>query len=531
RRSGGFRGAARLHRLRLLRHPGGRDRGLGQPGGGVNPGGWLPDSLPGRRHGTARQHHQLPPRWVHAVQQRHHPTRRQRNRHPRRQVAGGRRRGSPSRDRRRRLLQVTSGLPGGDAPAGHTGLRTAASDMNFRLPHSVPGGKHMDMCRLGSVGRLASIGVVVFALTSGGAWADQPGRKLPGVTGIRESTAAIAERQAASPPKAPHPDHELEYPDRSALPQNPAAPAVASLPAAPEKASAVDLKIHTTSLSFDGATLTDTGAFPPDSMGTAGPTQFITFVNGRIRSFTKAGVADGVINADPDVFFASVTTPVAGAVVLDFTSDPQIRYDRFTARWYMSIIDVPCTNATCTTTAPNRWMVAVSDAASNGTISGSTVWTFFQFQASPGTDFCDYPSLGVDVNALYIGCNMFSSAGSFVGTNGYVVRKVSALAAGPLTVTMFANLAAGAGTGPESPRGVDNFDPGATEGYFVGPDNATFSTIMFRRVSNPGSLTPTISANISVAVPTTTLSGTQTIRLVQHAGNTGGNNGLLDTLD
>ena len=35
-----------------------------------------------------------------------------------------------------------------------------------------------------------------------------------------------------------------------------------------------------------------------------------------------------------------------------------------------------------------------------------------------------------------------------------------------------------------------------------------------------------------MTVPTTTLSGTQSIRLVQHAGNTGGNNGgLLDTLD
>ena len=34
-------------------------------------------------------------------------------------------------------------------------------------------------------------------------------------------------------------------------------------------------------------------------------------------------------------------TPVAGSVVLNFTSDPQIRYDRFTGRWYVSIIDVP----------------------------------------------------------------------------------------------------------------------------------------------------------------------------------------------
>jgi uncharacterized repeat protein (TIGR01451 family) len=390
----------------------------------------------------------------------------------------------------------------------------------------------MNMCKLGAVVRLALSAAIVFALTSRGVWADQPGRKLPGVAGIRESTAAIMARQEVAPPPALRPEHELEYPDRSGLPQNPQAPAAASFPAAPEKASAPDLKIHTTNLSFDGATLTDTGAFPPDTMGTAGPTQFVTFLNGRLRSFTKAGVADGVLNANPDVFFASVMTPVTGSVVLNFTSDPQARYDRFTGRWLLSIIDVPCTNATCTTTAPNRWLLAVSDAASNGTISGSTVWTFFQFQASPGTDFCDYPSLGVDVNALYIGCNIFSSAGSFVGTNGYVVRKTSILGAGPIFVTMFANLVAGgAGAGPFAPRGVDNFDATATEGYFVGVDNAAFSLVQFRRVSNPGSATPTISANISVTVPTTTLSGTQAVRLVQHAGNTGGNNGLLDTLD
>src|SRR4051812_28675200 len=379
--------------------------------------------------------------------------------------------------------------------------------------------------------------VLVLALVSaslGTAWGQIAGTRVTTPRGIRESTASIMERQAESPPPKPRPEHELEYPDRSKLPQNPQAPAVSRYPAAGPEEKAVppeDLKIHTTSLGFDGATLTDTGAFPPDSMGTAGPTQFITFVNGRIRSFTKAGVADGVLNANPDVFFASVMTPVTPPVVLNFTSDPQIRYDRFTARWYMSIIDVPCTNATCTTTAVNRWMVAVSDAASAGVITPSTVWTFFFFQTDASGDFCDYPSLGIDVNALYVGCNVFSGAGAFVGTNGYVVRKSTTLGVGPLTITMFANMAAGAGAGPESPRGVDNVDSTATEGYFVGPDNAAFSAITFRRVSSPGSATPTMSANIVVAVPTTTLSGTQAIRLVQHAGNTGGNNGLLDTLD
>jgi len=348
--------------------------------------------------------------------------------------------------------------------------------------------------------------------------------------GVQETTRSIMQRQAlAPPPSGLRPEHELQYPDRSNLPQNPNSPALASYPPTATSAptTAPTRNIHSTNASFDGATLADTLAFPPDSMGTVGPTQFIVFVNGRIRSFTKSGVADNVLNADPDVFFASVKTPVGGSVVLDFTSDPQIRYDRFSARWYMSIIDVPCTNATCTTTAANRVLLAVSDAASAGTISNTTVWTLFQFQADPGTNFCDYPSLGIDVNALYIGCNMFNNTGTtFVGSNGYVVRKTSTLGAGPLFVTMFANMAAGNGAGPESPRGVDNFDPGATQGFFVGPDNATFGTVMFRRVSNPGSATPTISANIAVTVTATDFPNP-----VEHAGNTGGNNGRLDSLD
>jgi hypothetical protein len=362
------------------------------------------------------------------------------------------------------------------------------------------------------------------------------GIPVVGDMGVQRTTEEIMQAQAVAPPSSRplKPEHEVAgHDDR---PQNPDAPAVASWPdtgaAAPGNVVTrttgpqSPLAPQPVGTNFDAVTgPTETGSFPPDTMGAVGPSQFFLFVNGRLRTFNKTtGVADGFINADPDVFFASVMTPVSPPVVLNFTSDPQVRYDRLTGRWFLSIIDVPCTTANCSATAANRWLVAVSDAASSAGITGATVWTFFQFQTD-AANFCDYPSLGVDSQALYTGCNMFTAAGAFVGTNGYVIRKTSILGAGPLVQTTFANLALGAGAGPFAPRGVDNVDPASNEGYFIGVDNATFSTLMIRRVSTPGA-TPTISANISLTVPTTT----SPVK-IEHLGNTGGANGRIDTLD
>ena len=352
------------------------------------------------------------------------------------------------------------------------------------------------------------------------------GTPQTGVAGVSETTAQIMqrERSAVKPPIHVMPRFQM---DRSGLRENPLSPNVAQWPSASKPTPdqpVMPFSPQTLGTSFTGATLADTGAFPPDTMGTVGPTQFIVAVNGRFRSFNKTtGVADGVLNADPDVFFASAMTPVVSPVVLNFTSDPHIRYDRLSGRWFIVMIDVPCTNATCTTTAANRMLIAMSDSA---TITGSTVWSFFYF-VPDASNLADYPTPGIDANALYIGANMFSlSTGSFSYSSGFVVRKSSLTGGGPIVWTPFANLTGGAsGAGPFTPQGVDNYDPAATEGYFIGVDNATFGTLMIRRVSTPGG-TPTLSANLPLAVSTTYYPFT-----VPHLGNTGGTNGYLDALD
>jgi len=363
------------------------------------------------------------------------------------------------------------------------------------------------------------------------------GKQSVGHLGVARTTAEIMAHPQAGRPHKRYPfKRELEIPGRDKRPQNPAAPAQSKFPSksliAP-KIAEVTAGPQTTGTSFTGATLADTGAFPPDTMGAVGPTQFVVFVNGRIRTFNKAtGVADGVINVDPDIFFSSVMTKVFPPEI-NFTTDPQIRYDRLSSRWILQIIDVPSSDENTIGDIPNRVLLAVSDAASAGVISASTVWTFYFIQQDTvgGADtgeFLDYDSLGVDSKALYIGGNMFSAvSGTFNNTAGFVVQKSSILNGGPILTTAFRDLitAGISGDGPDSPRGVDNLDPNTNEGYFIGASDSAFGRIIIRRVSDPGG-TPTISDNISITVNSTAFP----IR-VDHLGNTRGPNGRLDALD
>jgi len=344
------------------------------------------------------------------------------------------------------------------------------------------------------------------------------GIQLPAGKGIIETVARLMAREAANKKKKIKPvEEEIEpmYPDRKNIPQNPLSPATPSFPfdAGNIAATAPTENSLTAGLSFTGAgrNLDGIGSIPPDNMGAIGPTQYITIVNGKIKTFNKTtGVLDGFLNITDATFWTSVRNGSG-------TSDPRIRYDRKTGRWFVVEINVAA--------SLNRIMIAVS---SGPNITGTGSFTFFQFAAPSGFD--DYPTLGIDDNALYIGTNNFtSSTGTFAQTNGYVIRK-STLLTGTLNVTAFLGLVVGAGAGPLTPQGVDNYDNVPTFGYFIGPDNATFGTLMVRRVSNAGTATPTISANISVTVPATTYPiGAQTGVGVPYQGVTSGRS--LDDLD
>ena len=353
------------------------------------------------------------------------------------------------------------------------------------------------------------------------------GRPWTGPAGIQRTVA----RMHATPGPGSGPEavprsleHRKTWPDRGSLPQAPEAmdagrwpPASEGLDAPAGVSDGIALGAQALALSFTGATLSGvnpTYSFPADAMGAVGPTQYVLFVNGRLVTFDKVtGLADGVLNTEPDAFFEAIRDGSP-------TTDPRVRYDRLSGRWFLAIIN---------TSTPNRVLLAVSDAASNGVLTPATVFTQFAFPidtpppAISSDCFGDDPTLGIDANALYIGTSNFCGAGpTFDSCDGFVVRKSSVLDAGPIVVTALRGLVPSAASdGPVFPQGVDNVDPAATEGYFIGVSNTLFGRLVLRRVGTPAG-TPTVSANIGITVPATSFPLT-----VPHLGNTGGTAGYL----
>lgn len=267
---------------------------------------------------------------------------------------------------------------------------------------------------------------------------------------------------------------------------------------------------------FLSTRVAESGSIPPDSQGDVGPSQICIPVNGRIKVYNNntvcaapqttttgasaVSLAGPVLSLSLNAFFVSVRN---GAGV----SDPHVRYDRLSQRWFIVAINVPPRPVTAA--SRSRVLIAVS---SGPTITNLASFTFFFFEhdlllpappPSYNLGFYDYPTLGVDANALYIGGVMFNApTDTYLGASVFVVRKSSILGAGPMVVTPFHNVGTNS-AGMYVPQGVHNDDPSAAEGYFIGADAVLLTRINMFRVSTPGA-TPVLSSLITITPPAAT---------------------------
>lgn len=331
----------------------------------------------------------------------------------------------------------------------------------------------------------ASSGSLPVEISPGGG---QTGTYFVGSKGVTETVAEIQARWDAMSPeekleqqRRKGSEHEV---DRRGLRQNPRSPELSQWPprsGALAKDYGGPYLPQVIGTTFNGPVLSESGSLPPDSQGAAGPTQYLVFVNGRIRVYSKTGVP-GSLDVAADTFWASVITPGSG------TSDPRVRFDRLTNKWYLCMIDVA---------EPNRILIAVS---SGPTITNTSSFTFFQFQSNTENMLADYPTLGVDKDALYIGTNDFLG-NTFNQNTVYVVKKSTVVSGGTLTGTRF-NIGENGVNTLFTPQGVDNDDPASTTGYFIGVSSTTFGQLRLLRVLTPGG-TPTLAAQIALTTPST----------------------------
>jgi PASTA domain len=158
--------------------------------------------------------------------------------------------------------------------------------------------------------------------------------------------------------------------------------------------------------SFEGMNGSDNGAVPPDVTIAAGPYQIVEVVNGRVSLpegpastpflaiFRKNGTAE--LDQPITDFFGNSTIKNA--------FDPQTLYDPYINRFWIvaSMFDE--------TTHDARLFIALSDSADANAAWHTWMPNVALDNTNQTNNFCDYPQLGIDAQAIYITCDMASSS-------------------------------------------------------------------------------------------------------------------------
>ena len=216
------------------------------------------------------------------------------------------------------------------------------------------------------------------------------------------------------PPTPPGPPPGIAAP-LGRLPETPSLlPLAEPVPAAPSLISSTNAPSISTG--FDGIGMeADSDGFihtPPDTHAAVGPSSIVEITNGHVAIFNKSGglIAGGDTGA--------------GAVDLDAFCgnegcfDPKVIYDHVSQRFVAVAIE-----GRQFSTSFLHVMVSTDSTPGNLT----TDWDKFRHAASAnisGPGWFDYPGLGVSPDALVVTGNIFSNAGSFLGTKIRVFDKV-----------------------------------------------------------------------------------------------------------
>jgi hypothetical protein len=235
--------------------------------------------------------------------------------------------------------------------------------------------------------------------------------------------------------------------------------------------------------------LANFGFIPSDQGAAVGPDYYMQMVNDTYAIYHKDGTV-AVPTTELSTFYVNAGLPDLGHTL----TDPRLTYDPSSGRWFAVAITED--------TASNDFVLAVSQ-----TSDPTGAWKAVIFPGNnTANNFADFPTLGVDQNALYIGTNNFLDLNNFDGVSLTTFPKSDLLdPAGPNVAnrTHFENLTGGfvPGATPFTLMPVTDFGS-RDHGVVVAVDGFDPATVLHTYdVTNPATASSSLSPDNPLTVP------------------------------
>jgi hypothetical protein len=151
----------------------------------------------------------------------------------------------------------------------------------------------------------------------------------------------------------------------------------------------------------------NTQALPADANGAIGPRHFVEFINGSFAVYNKTN-GQKVKRITDRLFWSSAGVVLSSDAGI---TDPRVIYDPTVQRWFACMVDFDANAPSDPTLESNDFLLAVSDSS-----DPTGTWHGFLFQADPDSgDFADFPTLGVDNNAVYLSGDIYFGQDNPIG--------------------------------------------------------------------------------------------------------------------